>query len=268
MGSFLTRRIQKATMAKLGLIQTVPYESDDQAIAEVSRLLSEMGRQEADIVCLPEQWLRDNVVDDFGARFAEFSRIASEYSMCVIPGAFYHKVRAAAAAEEEARRTVIAAPVISADGEIAGMQEKIHPFSYERDSVSPGSAALVFEEKGVRFGIVVCYDMVFAPVARTLARKGAQVICSPSRIVSRGVAPWSMYVQVRALENRIPIVAANVSGGRFGGGSMSVDLEMGDVVNTSVTRLEDGQSYAVRQVEPGAYGGQRAARYADENPFQ
>ncbi len=266
MGSFLTRRVQRAAMAKLGLIQTMPYESDDQAIAEVSRLLSEMGRQETDIVCLPEQWLRDNVVDDFGARFAEFGRIAAEYSMCVIPGAFYHRMRAAAA--EGARRTVIAAPVISADGGIAGMQEKIHPFSYERDSVSPGSAALVFEEKGVRFGIIVCYDMVFAPVARTLARKGAQIICSPSRIVSKGVAPWSMYVQVRALENRIPIVAANVSGGRFGGGSMVVDLEMGDVVDTRVTRLADGQSYAVRQVEPGAYGGQRAARYADENPFQ
>lgn len=265
MGSFLTRRVQRAAMAKLGVIQTVPYGSDDQAIAEVSRLLSEMGRQEADIVCLPEQWLRDNVVDDFGARFAEFGRIAAEYSMCVIPGAFYHRTHAA---EEGARRTVIAAPVISTDGGVAGMQEKIHPFSYERDSVSPGSAALVFEEKGVRFGIIICYDMVFAPVARTLARKGAQVICSPSRIVSGGVAPWSMYVQVRALENRIPIAAANVSGGRFGGGSMSVDLEMGDVVDTRVTRLADGQSYAVSQVEPGAYWKQRAARYADENPFQ
>ncbi|MDE0091375.1 MAG: carbon-nitrogen hydrolase family protein [Thaumarchaeota archaeon] len=253
-------------MAKLGVIQTVPYGNDNQAIAEASRLLAEAGKQEADIVCLPEQWLSDNVVDDFGARFAEFGRIAREYSMCVIPGAFYHRTRVGA---DGARRTAIAAPVISADGGIAGMQEKIHPFSYERDSVSPGSAALVFEARGVRFGIIVCHDMVFAPVARTLARKGAQVICSPSRIVSRGVAPWGMYVQVRALENRIPIVAANVSGGRFGGGSMAVDLETDDgVVNTRVTRLADGQSYAVMQVEPGAYERQRAARYADENPFQ
>ena len=253
-------------MAKLGVIQTVPYGSDNQAIAETSRLLAEAGKQEADIVCLPEQWLSGNVVDDFGARFAEFGRIAREYSMCVIPGAFYHRTRAGA---DGTRRTAIAAPVISADGGIAGMQEKIHPFSYERDSVSPGSAALVFEARGVRFGIIVCHDMVFAPVARTLARKGAQVICSPSRIVSRGVAPWSMYVQVRALENRIPIVAANVSGGRFGGGSMAVDLETDDgVVNTRVTRLADGQSYAVIQVEPGAYERRRAARYADENPFQ
>ena len=138
------------------------------------------------------------------------------------------------------------------------MQEKIHPFSYERDSISPGSAAIVFEEKGVRFGIIVCYDMVFAPVARTLARKGAQVICSPSRIVSRGVAPVE-YV-------------------RAGQGAREQDSHSGrqrvwrqvrrrpawqwtsrweDVVDTRVTRLEDGQSYAVRQVEPGRHTGGR-----------
>jgi omega-amidase len=33
-----------------------------------------------------------------------------------------------------------------------------------------------------------------------------------------------MYLQVRALENRIPVIASNVSGGLFGGRSIAVDL--------------------------------------------
>ena len=72
--------------------------------------------------------------------------------------------------------------------------------------------------------MIICYDMVFPKVANTLVKKGAQVLLSPSRIVRRGIKPWQMYVQVRSLENRIPILAANVENQRFGGNSLIVDL--------------------------------------------
>ena len=57
----------------------------------------------------------------------------------------------------------------------------------------------------------------FQMVANTLVKKGAQVLFSPSRIVRRGIEPWQMYVQVRALENRIPILAANVENRKIWG---------------------------------------------------
>ena len=47
-----------------------------------------------------------------------------------------------------------------------------------------------------------------------------------------------MYVQVRALENRIPILAANVKNQRFGGNSIIVDLTENDkIVTTKITKL-------------------------------
>ena len=135
------------------------------------------------------------------------------------------------------KKTSIVAPIIGPKGEIIGKQEKIHPFDYERDTVKPGLEAKIFNT-ACKFGVIICYDMVFPNVANIMTKKGAQVLFSPSRIVKRGIKPWQMYVQVRSLENRIPILAANVENHRFGGNSMIVDLiENNKVVTTKITKL-------------------------------
>ena len=115
---------------------------------------------------------------------------------------------------------------------------------------------------------MICYDMVFPKVANTLVKKGAQVLLSPSRIVRRGIEPWQMYVQVRALENRIPILAANVENRKFGGNSMIVDLvESNKVVTTKISKLE-GESEITREFELKKYQGSRMKRFSDSNKFQ
>ena len=86
--------------------------------------------------------------------------------MTIIPGAFYEITK---------RKTSIIAPVISPEGEFIGRQEKIHPFEYEQDIVKPGSEVKIFNT-ACKFGVIVCYDMVFPKVANTLVKKGAQVL--------------------------------------------------------------------------------------------
>ena len=151
---------------------------------------------------------------------------------------------------------------------IVGVQEKIHPFDYERDRVTPGTEAKIFRVNGISFGVVICYDMVFPTVTRTLARKGAEIILAPSRIVKEGLTPWHMYVQVRALENRIPIVAANVHNQKFGGRSMIVDLQLGRIVTTDVRILDGGQCLATVDLDLVRYKTSRESRLGDANPFE
>ena len=43
-----------------------------------------------------------------------------------------------------------------------------------------------------------------------MTKKGADILFFPSKIRYEGIKPWHLYVQVRALENRIPIAAPNV----------------------------------------------------------
>lgn len=244
-------------MVKIGIIQTRAYKNNLEGINAVSKILRNSGRKGAEIICLPEQWLKDNRISNYDEEFHNFKEIAKEFSMTIIPGAFY---------ERTGRGFVISAPIIGPNGKIIGKQEKIHPFDYERNLVKPGRVAKIFDTV-CKFGVIVCYDMVFPSVANSLVKKGAQVLISPSRIVKRGITPWSMYVQVRALENRIPVLAANVTNSKYGGESIIVDLEENDkVVIPKVTRLR-GESATVKEFNLSRYTEIRNARFSDMRKF-
>lgn len=245
-------------MVKLGLIQTASQSTNQKGISQASKILKKLGKQNVEIVCLPEQWLKNNEISNFDLEFLEFKKIAKEFSMTIIPGAFYETVK---------RKTSIVAPVIGPKGEFVGKQEKIHPFDYEKDNVKPGKEAKIFNT-ACKFGVVICYDMVFPKVANTLVKKGAQVLFSPSRIVRRGIEPWQMYVQVRALENRVPILAANVENRRFGGNSLIIDLtENNKVVTTKIMEL-NGECGASKEFDLNKYEKSRKIRFTDSNKFQ
>jgi len=245
-------------MVKVGLIQTISYSTNQKGISRVSEILKKIGKKETEIVCLPEQWLKNNEISDLDIEFSDFKKIAKDFSMTIIPGAFYHTTK---------RKTSIIAPVISPEGEFIGRQEKIHPFDYEQDTVRPGTEVKIFNT-ACKFGVIVCYDMVFPKVAHTLVKKGAQVLLAPSRIVKRGVEPWQMYVQVRALENRVPILAANIENHRYGGNSIVVDLtENNKVVTTKIIKL-NGESEITKEFVLDKYEKSRKIRFLDSNKFQ
>ncbi len=244
-------------LIKLGLVQAHTYGANEVGISVISKLIEKLGKQETDIVCLPEQWLKENRIVDFSTEFSRFKKIAKEYSMTIIPGAFYEKRK---------NGHVISSPIIDQTGEIIGTQEKIHPFDYEKGLVKPGTETKVFKT-ACKFGIIICYDMVFSDVAETLVKKGAQVLFSPSRIVKRGITPWHLYVQVRALENRIPILAANVQNNRFGGNSIIVSMHERDrVMIPSVLTLK-GESAKSLEFDLSKYEKSRKGRFADHRKF-
>jgi len=243
---------------KLGIIQTVSYPSNEYAKNTISRILESLGKKEADIVCLPEQWMRQNIVSNVESEFARFRNIAKNYSLTIILGAFY---------EKKSNCYVISAPVIGPNGDIIGKQEKIHPFGYERKNVRHGTRTQIFKTK-CRFGLIICYDMVFADVAKSFVKKGADVLFSPSRIVKRGLHPWHLYVHVRALENRVPILAANMENRRFGGKSIVVDLYERDGVMIPKIKLAlKGQSFVVHNFNLAKYKKSRSIRYLDAQKF-
>jgi omega-amidase len=245
-------------MVKIGIVQTVSYSSNEQALKNVSRLLKSLGNNETDIVTLPEQWLKNNRISDFDVEFEDIKKIARDYSMTIIPGAFY---------QQKKNRFVISAPVIGPKGDIIGFQEKIHPFDYEQKLVLPGREAKIFKTS-CKIGVIICYDMVFSGVANSLVKKGAEVLLSPSRIVRRGIHPWQLYVQVRALENRVPILASNIENYRFGGKSIIVDLteDEGIIIPKLQVQLH-GQKASSKEFNLKKYKKSRQIRFSDSRKF-
>jgi predicted amidohydrolase len=93
------------------------------------------------------------------------------------------------------------------DGRLVANYRKTHLFHREREFFSPGDTGFsVFDYKGTRFGIMICFDWLFPEAARTLALRGADVILHPANLV----LPWCQRAMfARAVENRVFTVTAN-----------------------------------------------------------
>src|SRR5918912_944567 len=190
---------------RIALVQINSYNNKDKAVEYACKLLKKAGSSDSDIVCLPELWYT-KIVTNFETEFDKIIDVAKEYNMVIIPGAFLERINN----NENGDDLQISSPVIAKDGVIAGRQLKIHPFGPQRKVVKAGTKVELFESGNFKFGIGICYDIVFPEVARALVKKGADILFFPSKIRYDGIKPWHMYVQVRALENRIPIAAPNV----------------------------------------------------------
>ena len=85
---------------------------------------------------------------------------------------------------------------------------KMHLFGAEKLWFNQAdSGFLVVEDKlGVKIGLMICFDWYFPEVARTLALKGAQILCQSANLVM----PWCQQSMItRSLENRCVSVTAN-----------------------------------------------------------
>jgi predicted amidohydrolase len=77
-----------------------------------------------------------------------------------------------------------------------------------------------------------------------------------------------MYVQVRSLENRIPIIAPNVKDGKFGGNSLIVELVKEEkIVKTKINELDEEYEKSV-DIRFADYNIIRKQRVKDRNNFQ
>ena len=230
-------------MLRIALVQTHLQNNKTKAIEHTIKLLNKIGSSDSDIVCLPELWY-SKIVANFETEFDKIIDAAKEYNITIIPGAFLERSNN----NNNGNDLHISSPVITDKGIIADRQLKIHPFGPQRKVVKAGTKLRVFNCRNFKFGIGICYDIVFPEIARALVRKGADILFFPSKIRYEGIKPWHMYIQVRALENRIPIAAPNVCGinnnnnNRYKGKSIFVDFDYDNKTDIAIPKLRFGSS--------------------------
>jgi predicted amidohydrolase len=103
----------------------------------------------------------------------------------------------------------------SPEGKTIGSYRKIHPFQSERDVFAGGNMVTLFDIKGVRVGVEICYDVRFPEVSRKLALEGAELILMPAAFPDPRSAHWDNLVMARAIENQLFVAAANRVGPSF-----------------------------------------------------
>lgn len=88
-----------------------------------------------------------------------------------------------------------------------GVYRKTHLFYEETLFFTPGDTGFCVWDIGMaKVGLLICFDWFYPEAARTLALKGADILCHPSNLVLPH-CPDSMVT--RSLENRVFSITAN-----------------------------------------------------------
>jgi len=193
-----------------GFVQFCPVRSN--VAANVATLQGLLADVHADLVVLPE-------LANCGYMYAATSDLLPFTEPADGSGLFLSALRELAAhiggvivtgfAERSPGGIYNSAAAVSGDG-VLQVYRKTHLFADEVHLFLPGDTGFrVFEHRGTRIGMMVCFDWFFPESARTLALRGAQVIAHPANLV----LPYCQTAMVtRCLENRVFAITAN----RFG----------------------------------------------------
>ena len=117
------------------------------------------------------------------------------------------KIHIVAGFAERAGKRVYNSSMLVGPRGVVGVYRKAHLFWDEKKIFSKGDTAFkVYNAAGTKVGMMICFDWIFPEVARTLALKGAEIICQPSNLVLP-YCPQAMIT--RSLENRVFSITAN-----------------------------------------------------------
>lgn len=137
----------------------------------------------------------------------------------------------------------------------AGVQQvyrKSHLFDREQTLFLPGNSGLqVLDCGGFRIGMLICFDWFFPEAARTLARRGAQILAHPANLV----LPYCQTAMVtRSLENAVFSITANRVGTETLGAERLTFTGASQVLDARGRRLAqapvDGDWVEVVEIDP------------------
>lgn len=83
---------------------------------------------------------------------------------------------------------------------------------WEKNTFAAGERQCVFEYKGVKIGVLVCFDVEFPETCRALATDGVDLILVPTALMSPYDKVTTLLVPARALENQLFVAYANRCG--------------------------------------------------------
>jgi predicted amidohydrolase len=145
-----------------------------------------------------------------------------------------------------------------------GCYRKTHLFFEETLFFLPGDTGFqVWDIGQAKIGVLICFDWFYPESARTLALKGADILCHPSNLVLPH-CPDAMVT--RCLENRVFSITANRIGSEERGGKDRLTfIGSSEIVSPSGRILHraprDREEVTVLEVDPAE------ARNKSLNPY-
>jgi predicted amidohydrolase len=226
---------------KTGFLQYDVVFGDKETNQE--KILSLIGNDRFDLLVLPELALTGyfmpsraktgELAEEFasGKTIEFFRNIARRQDGAIVFGF----------AERAGDKIYNSAALVCPDG-TAYLYRKTHLFNLEKRWFDPGDTGFrVFEFRGARIGIMICFDWLFPESARTLMLRGADIICHPANLV----LPYCQDAMItRCLENRVFAITCNRTGMERQGDEKLVFTGRSQIVGTcgEILANSDGSS--------------------------
>ncbi len=159
-----------------------------------------------------------------GAATDRFGGMARRYGVYLVPGTMFEIGSGCPAG-----KFYNSAPVFGPNGELIDVYRKMAPWYPAEYRTQPGNRYVVFEiaEKGVKVGLLLCYDLNFPEISRNLALMGAEVLLKLTEDFEEAYRMNRPVHLARAIENQAFLVSSNAVGQADGysmyGHSMAVD---------------------------------------------
>lgn len=216
------------TLSLLACQITVPAttsaaDRDRHLAATAENVRARLLAQPADLVVLPEL----ASIDYSREAFAHLDEIAEP-----LDGASFHTWSALAAecgvsvcysfARRDAKGVYISVAAVSPDGRRVGHYDKLHLCQYgasmEKEYFFPGSSLFVFDVRGFTCAPIICYDIRFPELSRTLVLKhGVDLILHCGAYFRDPSFPtWHAFATARAIENQVFFLSLNRAGRDYG----------------------------------------------------
>jgi predicted amidohydrolase len=201
---------------KIGFFQFSPRRGD--VNANLSTISAALEDCEFDLIVLPELASTGYLFDDpaelyelsepgdgSGVTLSGLIELAARHRACIVSGF----------SERAPEGLYNSAAAVDGRGVLC-VYRKVHLFNTEKALFFPGNCGFpVVNYRNVHLGMMICFDWVFPEAARSLALKGAQLICHPANLV----LPWCQSaMRTRSLENAVFSITANRTGAESGQG--------------------------------------------------
>lgn len=202
---------------KIALVQMdVQIGEPDVNFQKAEAFLQEAIHQQPDLIILPEMWntgyaleQADQLADVNGERTKQlFSSFARKNQVVLIAGSVLNK-------RTEDERITNTMYVFNRQGELLVDYDKIHLFRLmdEHNYLTAGDQLGLFDyDEDVKIGAMICYDLRFPQLSRTLVNKGAKVLINTAQWPSARVDHWRSLLIARAIENQSFMIAVNRTG--------------------------------------------------------
>ncbi|WP_166177904.1 nitrilase-related carbon-nitrogen hydrolase [Rubrobacter tropicus] len=181
----------------------------------------------ADLVVFPELFLSGYTtrgvdglsLDLDGPEVGEVARLARENGAAVIFGV----------PERVSGGVANSAVCVDRTGRVVGSYRKTHLFGDERGAFVAGDELMMVELDGIKTGLLICFDVEFPEVARSLALAGADLLVTISANMDPFGRDHDVFATARALENGLTHLYVNQVGPgevfTFAGGTMAVSAD-------------------------------------------